>query len=277
MAALMGGIGATLLKLTRPLQPVMPRMLPSLVIIGAQKAGTTTLFDILVQHPQVIAPRKKEISYFSKDEEYAKGIERYWKEFPRYPRTLGRFITLDASPMYLYHEQAPERIAKHLPDALCLAILRDPVSRAYSAWNMYRSFKDHPVHGRLYDPRSFEQAVEEEMAEKFDRPGRRYLERSEYAVQLERFLSFMPSQRLIIWEFPVLADTPERAVNDLCARLRIERFPAGHEALGTKSNSRTYVHSMDPALKERLDRYFDPDRRRLEELVKRRGLQIWTV
>ena len=48
-------------------------MRPSLVIVGAQKAGTTTLFDLLSQHPQVVQPRLKEISFFSNDELYEQG------------------------------------------------------------------------------------------------------------------------------------------------------------------------------------------------------------
>lgn len=235
------------------------RMKPSLVIIGAQKAGTTTLFDILAQHPQVIPPRKKEISFFSRDEEYAKGIDHYWSEFPRHPRALGRFITLDASPMYLYHSETPARIARHLNGTLCLAILRDPVDRAYSAWNMYRDFKDNPRHAALHDPRSFEQAVEEELAGKRDRPGRRYLERSLYAPQLIRYLEQIEPNRIVVWRFEDLGSRLHMAVNDLCSKLRISSMSVEDPALRTRSNARGYQEILDPDLRHRLVDYFSED------------------
>lgn len=248
------------------------RMKPSLVIIGAQKAGTTTLFDILAQHPQVIAPKKKEISFFSNDEQYAMGIERYWEEFPRHPRAFGRYITLDASPMYLYHEQAPERIAKHLPDALCLAILRDPVDRAYSAWNMYRSFKDHPVHGHLYDPRSFEEAVEEELKGVPVMPAKRYLHRGEYAPQLSRYVEAIGSKRLVVWEFEDLVRRPHQSVSDICDRLGVGRMSKDAPAFRTRSNARSYESTMPQELKVRLSRYFDEDRIKTAALNERYDL-----
>lgn len=235
------------------------RMKPSLVIIGAQKAGTTTLFDILAQHPQVRAPQRKEISFFSKDHEYAKGIDHYWAEFPRYPRALGRFITLDASPMYLYHEQAPERIAKHLPDALCLAILRDPVDRAYSAWNMYRTFKDHPVHGHLYDPRSFEQAVEEELAGKRDIPGRRYVERGVYMPQLMRYERSIMKGNLFVKDFRTLRSGPAMIVNEALIRLGLDPIRDRDPSLGRQSNARNYESPISLDLAGRLRAHYAED------------------
>ncbi|MBK9174800.1 MAG: hypothetical protein IPM46_00380 [Flavobacteriales bacterium] len=63
----------------------MPRMSPKLIIIGAQKAGTTTLFDLLSQHPKVIPPAVKEIDFFSSDDQSGAGLTAYWKSFPRRP------------------------------------------------------------------------------------------------------------------------------------------------------------------------------------------------
>ena len=262
----MGGIGATLLKLARPLRPVMPRMLPSLVIIGAQKAGTTTLYDLLAQHPRIIQPRVKEVSFFCNEEAYARGMARYRSFFPRRP-VLGRAITFDASPMYLYHPLCAERIARHLPEALCLVVLHDPVERAYSAWNMYHGFKDDPRRGHLFDPRPFEIAVADELAGKQDEsPGRRYLERSLYEPQLKRYLHHVGAERLHIDRFERWFTDPAGLVNDILARLGLSRMPADHPAFGARSNARRYAAPLDPALAERLRAYFAEDARNTDAL-----------
>ncbi len=262
-------LGKALLMITRPLQPLMPRMTPKLIIIGAQKAGTTTLFDLLSQHPNVIPPAVKEIDFFSSDERYGTGLDSYWKGFPHRPVAPGRHITLEASPSYLMSPVAAERIARHLPQALCLAVLRDPVARAYSARNMYRDFKDDPDFAYLYDPRSFEEAVSDELAGKEERRGRKYLERSKYAPQLERYVTHVGHERLLVKGFGQLKDDPHGLVNHVLERLGLEPFQKAHPAFGTRSNARSYASPISSELKARLHQLFDDDLRRVEELFGR--------
>ena len=262
----MGGLGATLLSLTRPLQPLMPRLLPKLVIIGAQKAGTTTLYDLLAQHPRIIQPRVKEVSFFCNEEAYARGMARYRSFFPRRP-VLGRAITFDASPMYLYHPLCAERIARHLPEALCLAILRDPVERAYSAWNMYHQFKDDPRNAHRYDPRSFEQAVEEELSGKVYDRGRTYLDRGRYAPQLERYQRHVGATNLLVMPFDRLRTDPHGLLSTLLGRLGLPELPRHHPAFVIRSNVRAYASPLDDRLKERLYSFFADDQERTFQLT----------
>lgn len=269
MAAVMGSLlGNAALALSRPLQPLMPRMVPQLVVIGAQKAGTTTLHDVLAQHTQVVPPRVKEVSFFNREESYARGMDFYKSFFPRRP-LFSKVITFDASPMYLYNAHVAERIAKHLPHALCVAILRDPVERAYSAWNMYHGFKDDPRRGHLFDPRSFEVAVEEELAGKQDQfPGRRYLERSIYMPQLQRYLQHLGADRLHLDRFERWSTDPSGLVNDILARLGLSRMPANHSVFSARSNARRYAAPLDPLLAERLRAYFAEDAQLTERICR---------
>ena len=266
----MGGLGATLLSLTRPLQPLMPRMLPKLVIIGAQKAGTTTLYDLLSHHPRIIQTRVKEVSFFSDEAAYALGMGHYRSFFPRRP-VLGRAITFDASPMYLYHASCAERIARHLPDALCLAILRDPVERAYSAWNMYHRFKDDPRNAHLHDPRSFEDAVEEELSGRPVDEAKRYLDRGLYIPQLDRYVRAIGSARLLVHGFEEVKRDPAGLVNGVLARLGLEAMPTDHRAFATRSNAREYESAMSAAMTDRLRTFFAED---MEQVQRTFGIRL---
>jgi Sulfotransferase family len=103
------------------------RGLPSVLIIGTAKGGTTSLFNYLAHHPDVVPPLGKEMHYF--DMYYARGERWYRGRFPYEYRLRNGTLTLDASPYYLFHPLAPERAARLLPDAKLIALLRNPVDR----------------------------------------------------------------------------------------------------------------------------------------------------
>lgn len=104
-------------------------------IIGAQKAGTTSLHFYLAQHPDIISGRIKELQFFNKDTEYSKGVSYYLSHFPVFK--TGKYA-LDATPEYLYYSNAPRRIHAFGPKSKIIILLREPVSRSFSAFNMYK-------------------------------------------------------------------------------------------------------------------------------------------
>ena len=91
------------------------RTLPDFLIIGAQKSGTTFLYQLLVQHPHVKPAFVKEVHYF--DLEYRKGVNWYRSHFPLQMRNSREYITGEASPYYLFHPHAPRRASAVVPDA----------------------------------------------------------------------------------------------------------------------------------------------------------------
>jgi hypothetical protein len=119
------------------------RMLPSFLIVGAERCGTSSMYEVLRWHPAVfsaILPRK-EVHYF--DYHYQHPLSWYRCHFPlraravRATRGAGMAPTaFEASPSYMCHPLAPERIARDLPDVKLLVMLRDPVARAYSSHTM---------------------------------------------------------------------------------------------------------------------------------------------
>tara|TARA_R110002049_G_C9096919_1_gene556714 strand:+ start:541 stop:1425 length:885 start_codon:yes stop_codon:yes gene_type:complete len=113
------------------------RLRPSAICIGAQKGGTTALHNYISIHPRVIQPAEKEIDFFNCNERYSRGIDFYHSKFPL--NTSENKITLDITPGYLGGaKRAAKRIFDYNEAIRLIVLLRDPTTRAYSAWQMYR-------------------------------------------------------------------------------------------------------------------------------------------
>ena len=100
--------------------------------LGAQKAASTWLYDILEDHPEVAVSANKEVDYFSRYHDY--GAQWYARQFPLQDKTLQESILCqgEISPSYLVSRGAPERARRLFPDARLVVVLRDPVERALS-------------------------------------------------------------------------------------------------------------------------------------------------
>jgi len=116
-------------------------MLPDFIIIGVQRGGTTSLYKYMTKHPKIIPALKKEIHFF--DNKFGKGLSWYESQFMQNPffcllkrkRKSEDTITGEASPYYIYHPHVPKRISKILPNVKLIAILRNPIERAFSHYN----------------------------------------------------------------------------------------------------------------------------------------------
>ena len=119
-------------------------------MIGTQRGGTTSLYRHLVAHPQVeSATPSKGVHYFDKEPD--KSLNWYRAHFPL--ARDGGPISGEGSPYYLFHPLVPARVAEALPDVRVIAMLRDPVERAYSA------YKQEYARG-FEDAETFERALE---------------------------------------------------------------------------------------------------------------------
>ncbi|HET7626188.1 MAG TPA: sulfotransferase [Verrucomicrobiae bacterium] len=133
-------------------------MRPTFIIVGAQKAGTTSLYHLLYRHPRIKPAKKKELHYF--DNNYFRDQSWYESMFPLArlffgaPSKVAKPITGEASPYYLFHPSAVSRMARTLPDAKLIVLLRNPVERAYSHYQ-------HQVRSRT-ENLSFEDALASE-------------------------------------------------------------------------------------------------------------------
>ena len=247
--------------------------LPDFVVIGAQKCGTTTFYQTLIKNPYVGRSAKKEVHFF--DHSFDKGLGWYRAHFPAPELKDGqRTITGEASPYYLAHSLAPERASKVIPQAKLIALLRNPVDRAYSHYQHAVRF------GR--DPLSFEDAMEveeERMREERERilaeqgfipaiPGRRsYLARGVYVDQLLEWSKFFDRDQLLVLKaedyFTDLPGTMKTVLDFL-------GLPDWEPEEPPKvKNQGGYQERMKPETREKLQAYFEPHNRRLYEYLGR--------
>jgi hypothetical protein len=121
---------------------------PNFLIIGAPKAGTTSLWAYLRQHPEIFMTDQKELNYFSRDDVYLKGWPWYMEMFHRYK---GELAVGEASPSYcmiISYPKVIRRIAENLPDAKLIYIVRDPFERVRSAWLQFL-YTGHAISGNF--------------------------------------------------------------------------------------------------------------------------------
>jgi hypothetical protein len=243
------------------------RPLPMALIIGAQKAGTTALYAWLRRLPLVAGPSWKEVNYF--DRRYAKG-ERWYRG--NFPRARAASIVLEASTGYLFHPLAPERARALIPAARLIALVRDPVSRAYS------HYQHEVALGR--EPLSFEEAIdreEERMEGELDRMladpayfshawwNYTYLARGHYAEQLERWLAVFPDEQLLVVPTGDLGESPRETYARVLAHLGAPAHDLGDYP---RVFARDYAE-LSAETRSRLGEYFAEPNRRLYELLGR--------
>ena len=241
------------------------RGLPSALVIGAQKGGTTSLFNYLVQHPQVLAPLSKEIHYF--DLQYQRGVRWYRSQFP-YSHSLRRgSLSLDASPYYLVHPQVPHRAAQLLPEVKLIALLRNPIDRALSHYQ-------HEVRGNR-EPFSFREALDREVERlageeerlqsdpryySYNHHRYSYTRRGLYLEQLRRWEQHFPRSQMLVLQSERLFSDPASVMDSVHAFLglpahRLDRYPPFYEG--------NYSRAMEPELRGLLAAYFEPHNRAL--------------
>jgi hypothetical protein len=247
--------------------------LPDFLIIGTQKGGTTFLYGILRRHPHFQAAVKKEIHFFDTPK-FNKGVDWYRTQFPPPQYENGqKVITGESSPYYMFHPHTARRAAEVVPQARLIALLRDPVERAYSDYQ-------HKVRQET-ETLSFEEAIEAEeerlrgekekmLADEHYRSlnHRRhsYLSRGIYVDQLiEWHRHFDPAQLLILRSEDLFA-RPQETVKSV---LKFLRLPERDLELTAGRNTGGYKESMAPAIRRQLQEYFEPHNQRLYDYLGR--------
>lgn len=204
----------------------MPDELPfTYFIVGAQKAGTSTLSQTLGRHPHICKAPRKEMRFFNRD-------DLDWSDSPYDEYTCPRrkpqqLVAGDATPAYLWWPHALERIRDYNPSARLVAILRDPIERLFSQWSMmvaqHGRTPDWPVllrdHWATSLPSELPDLPPTEIKAEFSAISRGF-----FAAQLERGYGVMDRQQWLVLEFrSMLADLPA-ALDQVTHHIGVRRY-----------------------------------------------------
>ncbi len=185
------------------------RQLPDWAILGAPKAGTTSLASWLDSHPQGHVPPAKEVAYFNRF--FHRGPDWYASQFAA---AGAQQRCGDATPAYLYSDEALDRLASAAPDVRLIVILREPADRAWSHFWYNRALG--------LEPRSFDRAIRAERRDPANAPyglELGYLACSRYADRLAAVTARFGRAALLVVFFDDLRDDPTGVFCQVCAHL----------------------------------------------------------
>ena len=227
---------------------------PDIAVIGAAKSGTSALFYCLRSHPLVFAPRHEEPSYFAfaKQEPCFEGPPGVYVADNHYPVTSReryealfadsqKKVTLDVSPAYLYWPGTAEKLRAARPDVKIVAVLRNPVDRAFSGFLHARREGREPIH-------DFMAAVRAEPRRIADGWGLlwRYVDQGFYARQLARYFAVFASDSLLVLLYDDLQRDPAGTLRRI---LEFAGLPPADIDLNTRHNvsgipRRRWIHQI---------------------------------
>ena len=252
----------------------MEHSLPNFLIIGAQKAGTTSLYGYLYQHPQILRARKKEVHYF--DLNYSNGLQWYRSHFaPRHLiDTYPRRITGEASPYYLFHPLSASRIHCDLPGVKLIVLLRNPVDRAISHYfhAVQKGEEDLPI-WRAFEEEEHRLEMEFEkmlldpsyQSTAFQRHS--YKARGIYVTQIERFMELFGMDDILILKAEDMFQDYRQTLHMTYAFLGVD--PGHLPAITKAKNVGTYPKHIPPGIRDYLNDYFRPYNEQLYNYLDR--------
>lgn len=289
-------------SLTNPL-----RMLPSFIIIGVQKGGSSSLFHYLMQHPSILKnelgntknlPKegylskkenkvKKEMHYF--DRHFDKGIRGYRSKFP-FPKYFSfgkKYITGEATPDYISHPRVPQRVYNLIPKVKLILLLRNPVDRAYSHYI-------HHVVGRTKETRPADKAIfgDDQMVREerkriikhFDYQSSfyerySYLYRGIYIEHIQTWLNVFDREQLLILKSEDMYSNPNKIYQEVLNFLELPGYelreyevfkPRNTERLEFKKKSNSQLENkMSMPLRKKLSDYYRPYNEKLYKYLDR--------
>ena len=256
-------------KLFRKMDASWVPLVPSFLIIGVAKGGTTSLHEYLAQHPRVLAPVEKEIDYFSQPE---RGYEWYLSHFPRRPEGEEEYITGEACVANFNDWNAPNLVRETIPNAKLIAVLRDPVERAISHYYNNKRVGT--------ERRELEEAIDQELAlldcrddrlddnlHEYWKSQKAYVALGLYSKFLERWLTLSTDEELLILISEELHAQPFAEMRKVLRHIGLR---PQHSAKYQKHHAGVYDHQEKDMVRTRLAEFYGKHNERFYELLGRR-------
>ncbi|MEL7038619.1 MAG: tetratricopeptide repeat protein [Cyanobacteria bacterium J06592_8] len=240
------------------IEKLKPVQQPNFIVIGTQKGGTTSLYYYLAKHPQIMPSLIKEIDFWST--KYQRGLDWYLAHFP--PRINQNILSGEATPSYLDHRDAAERLFQVFPKTKLIVVLRNPIDRAISHYYQWIEMN--------WESRSIEEAMMSEL-EKFNDPNPQYwnqpnsyIARGIYVEFLKKWLEIFPREQIFIMGSEVFYANPVIALEQIFKFLGLSNYPLAEYQ---KYNTRSYPN-VDPSIHNLLGNFFKIYNQQLEDLLK---------
>src|SRR5438094_6067974 len=238
-------------------------MLVNFVIGGTQKGGTSALDSFLRQHPEICLPEtKKELHYFDREKNFEKRPN--YKQYHAYFRPKPRHRVMgEATPSYMYWTATPYRIWRYNPEMKWILVLRNPVERAFSGWNMETK--------RGTEHLSFKEAVEQEAvrcrkALPLQHRVFSYVDRGFYAHQVRRLFNIFGEDNLLVLLNEELRNDHKKTLRRVFEFLGVDSSFVPPEASVFEQE---YSNKIDNQVRSRLIDTFQFDIKELERMLGR--------
>ena len=245
------------------------RILPDFFVIGVVRSGTTSLFHYLNQHPNIAGALYDELGYF--DDNYHLGVNWYKSLFPtiftkkRIQKEHGKFLSFDDTPFYIYNPQVARRIHENFPNAKMILLLRNPIDRAYSNYNLTNFAKltfDEFIKNEIDEINNIDLDSKDEsyLVNNF---YEKILPRGFYAKQLEAWYQIFPKEKILINSSEDFANNTDEVLNQIFNFLEIKQVKIKDT---TKHNVRKFP-PMEQKTRDYLIEFFKPYNESLYKLI----------
>lgn len=263
----------------------------SFLCIGAQKAGTTWLHEMLHRIPELGLPSQKELHFW--DWHRRKGLRWYSEQFPSYDANDGSIAYGEITPCYMtLPDRDVREIQKLFPKVRILFLARDLVDRAWSALTMelknsVRGWEPGQFHGRedSMDPQTCNRIEQEADPERqtdsyfMERlKHSTHTKRSDYAGAVRKWLKHFPREQILILSYKDVGDDPKGLLTRVLAHLQVSNErdnPVPIEELKKRFNAGK-AKPMRPSLRKKMESYLRPYAKAFNELLRELGYN-WTL
>jgi hypothetical protein len=231
------------------------------IICGTQKGGTSALDMYLRGHPEICMANKKEVHFFDNEGAFRADAPDYTSYHSFFSPELRHKIVGEATPIYMYWRDAPQRIWQYNSDMKMIVLLRNPIDRAYSHWNMERQ--------RNAETASFWDAIrneEERCREALPYQHRvySYIDRGFYLEQLRRLWAYFPKKQVLVLRNEELQKNPDETLQKVFAFLGVSLLPLMN---AVNIQSFPYTLSMSKTERDYLRSVFEYEIRALERVL----------
>ena len=252
------------------------RVLPNFFVIGPGRTGTTSLYHYLDQHPCITKSAYDELGYF--DDNFHLGFNWYRSLFPtkftqqKVESKYKKFLTYDVTPGYIRRPWAARRISSYFPNTKLIAVLRNPVDKTYSHYNMGVNEGN--------EKRSFEEVIKydlkqlENFSDSYSKKSDDYFKnvvensfvaRGFYLEQLDIWFKLFPKKQILIIKSEDLASRTTEVVKDIFNFLMLPEYK-----IKNVSKHRVSDYSkMNSSTRKTLVEFFKPYNKKLYEFLDR--------